>query len=110
VPPHTKVPNADTDATTRRLATAMDMPSTPPAPIGGFVARGLLLCLAPDQDQSSKGSEAIKSMHGPQETVDGTVADLAAVFNPLVDRFPEMEPNENARDAVLISRLGEAGV
>jgi hypothetical protein len=49
-------------------------------------------------------------MHGPQETVDGTIADLAAVFNALVDRFPEVEPNENARDAVLISRLGEAGV
>jgi hypothetical protein len=49
-------------------------------------------------------------MHGPQETVDGTVADLTAVVNSLVDRFPEMEPNENARDAVLFSRLGEAGV
>ena len=49
-------------------------------------------------------------MHGPQETVDGTIADLAAVVNALVDRFPEMEANENAQDAVFFSRLGEAGV
>ena len=68
MPRHTEAPNADTDATTRRLATAMDMPSAmdmpPPASIGGFVARGLLLCLAPDQDQSSKGSEAINQCTG----------------------------------------------
>ena len=49
-------------------------------------------------------------MHGLQEAVNGTIADLAAVFNSLVDRFPEMEPNENARDAVFFPGLGEAGV
>jgi hypothetical protein len=41
-------------------------------------------------------------MHGSQQAVNGTVADLATVFNPLVDRLPEVEPNENAREAVLL--------
>jgi hypothetical protein len=50
------------------------------------------------------------SMHGSQEVVNGTIADLAAVVDPFVDRFPEVEPNENARAAVLFPGLGEAGV
>ena len=49
-------------------------------------------------------------MHGSQEVVDGTIADPAAVVDPFVDRFPEVEPNENARAAVLFPGLGEAGV
>ena len=49
-------------------------------------------------------------MHGLQEPVNGTIADPTAVVNPLIDRFPEVEPNENARAAVLFPGLGEAGV
>ena len=49
-------------------------------------------------------------MHGSQEAVNGTIADLAAVVNAFVDRFPEVESNEKARAAVLLPGLGEAAV
>jgi hypothetical protein len=45
-----------------------------------------------------------------QEMLDGTLADLAAMLDSLLDRFAKMIPNQNARDPVLISGLREAGV
>jgi hypothetical protein len=42
--------------------------------------------------------------------LDGTLADLAAMLDSLLDRFAKMIPNQNARDPVLISGLREAGV
>ena len=35
---------------------------------------------------------------------------LRAAFDPLVHRLAEVEPDEDARDSVLLGRLGEAGV
>jgi hypothetical protein len=47
---------------------------------------------------------------GLQEAVDRALADLAAVFDPLLDGVAEVEPVEDARECVLLGRLGEAGV
>ena len=64
-PPHTKVPNGDT-----RMPRLSDSPSLwtchpPPGPPSAASSpEALLLCLAPDQDQSSKGSEAINQCTG----------------------------------------------
>jgi hypothetical protein len=50
------------------------------------------------------------SVCGLHEAVDGALADLTAVFDPLLDGVAEVEPVEDARECVLLGRLGEGPV
>ncbi len=52
----------------------------------------------------------VPSTHRLHEPVDGPIADPASVFNPLFDRLPEVEPDEDARASVLAGSLVEARV
>ena len=49
-------------------------------------------------------------VHGPQEAADRAVADPAAVLDARLDRLAEVEPDEDAREPVLLRGLGEAAV
>ena len=44
-------------------------------------------------------------MYRLQEMADGMVADLAPVFDPFGDCLAEMEPDEDARETILVGRL-----
>ena len=50
------------------------------------------------------------SVHGPEVEIGGTLTNLSTVIGPFVDRFAEVEPNEDARIRILGRRLGEAGI
>jgi hypothetical protein len=49
-------------------------------------------------------------IHRFQEVLDSMLADLAAVFNPLLDCLAKMIPDQDARDPVFLGGLREAGV
>src|SRR5439155_15658670 len=53
---------------------------------------------------------AHRLVHGLQEAVDCPIADLGAVDDPLFDRLPEVEPDEDAGESVLVCCLGKGGV
>jgi hypothetical protein len=48
------------------------------------------------------------SVGRPQEPRDGTVGDPAAVTNAFFDSMPEMDADQDAREAVLVRGLREA--
>ena len=50
------------------------------------------------------------SVHGPEVEIGGTLANLSAVVGPFLDRFAEVEPDEDARIRILGRRLGEGGI
>lgn len=47
------------------------------------------------------------SVHEPQEKGHGTIADLAAMFEALLHRVSEVEPDKDAREPVLFRGLGK---
>src|SRR4029453_3044316 len=49
-------------------------------------------------------------VHGPEEEIGGTLANISTVIGPFFDRFAEVDPNEGARIRILVRRLGEAGI
>ena len=49
-------------------------------------------------------------MHGSQEVVDGTIADLAAVFDPFSTAFRKWKPTRMRERPFSSAGLGEAGV
>ena len=51
---------------------------------------------------------AHNSVHRPEVEIGGTLANFSTVLGPFLDRFAEVEPNEDARIRILGRRLGEA--
>jgi hypothetical protein len=71
--------------------------------------------LAEDQLFLSIGSPPprcndLLSMNRSQKAVDSSIADLAAVLDPLRHRLAEVIPDQDARESILLCRLSEARV
>src|SRR5678816_3437891 len=56
----------------------------------------------------SSSRHRLRAAHGPEEVVNGLIADPAAAHDSLLNRLPEVEADQDARDAVLGRRLREA--